>query len=246
MPGPRRARHAPRMKEQRRTVAVIGLSLTAATAVAVPVALYVISARAVEQPAPDLWWLVFLPLVPGGVAAMNAQQRWATLVAVLSVVALTMVAGLMAAYAGDSRASQVAEALQYDDACNTASSGLSVPFRVDAAFKDVGRVESHHLHGPVAGGPDGCTMEVVGDVDESFTDWRAQLVGSGWRVDLDDSEVVVVRRGVQLTLFVTAGRTYLTTSTVGADDCRTGRSTAGEEPAPLSDSEVALASPPCS
>jgi hypothetical protein len=138
----------------------------------------------------------------------------------------------------------VAEALQYDDACNTASSGLSVPFRVDAAFKDVGRVESHHLHGP-AGGIHGCTMSVAGDVDEAFAAWRAQLITSGWRVVRDDSEVVVARRGVELTLAVVDDEVYLTTAEAGVDPCAAGRPEPGAASEP-EDDEVAIASPPCS
>lgn len=238
------------MRDPRSTATALLLVLTFVLAGAVPVVHYVVAVRASYELAPDLWTLVLAPLVPGLVALLLSRRRWATLGVVFVVVVLTTYATFLGAAIGEQqaehRAEREAEARRYDEWCNTASSGLSVPFPVDHAFRDVGRVEEHHLHGPVAGGPDGCTMEVVGDVDESFADWRAQLVGSGWRVDRDDSEVVVVRHGVQLTLFVTGGRTYLTTSTVGADDCRTGRSTAGEEAAPLSDSEVALASPPCS
>lgn len=233
------------MEAQRSTVTVIALSLMVGTAMAAPMALYVISARAVERPAPDLWWLVLLPLVPGAIATITARLRMATAVAVLSVVALTTMAGLMAAYAGDSRASQEAEALQYDDACNTSYSGLSVPFDVDAAFRRVGRVESHHLHGPVSGGFRGCTMAVAGDGDEGFAAWRAQLVGSGWRVVRDDAEVVVARRGVELSLALVDGEAYLTAAETGVDPCHAGRPEPGWVSEPVGDVE-AIASPPCS
>jgi hypothetical protein len=170
------------MADRRSAISYLFLALTVATALAVPIALYVVAARAVEQPAPDLWWLVFLPLVPGIAATVTARPRRATLVAVLATVVLTFNLSYLAAMQGDSEASQKLEALQYDDACNTTYSGMSVPFRVDAAFKDVGRVDSHHLHGPISGGFRGCTMVVGGDGDEAFAAWRAHLIASGWRV----------------------------------------------------------------
>jgi hypothetical protein len=238
------------MKDTRAAATLLLLVLTFALAGAVPVANYVVASRGSDELAPDLWNLVLAPLVPGLVAVLLSRSRLWTLGVVFVLVVLTAYATFFGATIGEQqaehRAEREAEARRYDEWCNTASTGMSVPFRVDHAFHDVGRVEDHHLHGPLAGGSDGCTMEVAGDVEDSFAAWRAQLVGSGWRVDRDDSEVVVTRRGVQLTLFVRAGRTYLTTSTIGADDCRTGRSAVGEEPAPPSDSEVALASPPCS
>ena len=116
--------------------------------------------------------------------------------------------------------------------------------QVDAAFRAVGRVEEHHLHGPAAGGADGCTMRVARDPDRAFGEWRRRLVGSGWRVERDDAEVVVARRGVRLTLFVHAGSAYLNAAAVGADDCAAGRvlPDATRTDAP----EVQIASGPCS
>ena len=87
-------------------------------------------------------------------------------------------------------------------------------------------------------------MSVAGDVDDAFAAWRTQLVGSGWRVVRDDSEVVVARRGVRLTLYVSGGEAFLNAAELGADDCAAGRFVA--HATPPSDTEVAIASPPCS
>jgi len=238
-------RRVEQMAHQRATTPVVFGTLTIVTGLLVPVLLYVVSARAVEHPAPDLWWLTLLPLAPGAVAAWTSRQRVATAAMVVAVVALTVYVGLIAAYAGDSRASQAIEAREYDDACNTADSGLSVPFRVDAAFEDVGRVESHHLHGPTAGGDRGCTMAVAGQADDAFAAWRSRLLASGWRVVRDDAEVVVARRGVELSLAVVDDAAYLTAAEVRVDPCEAGRPQPGEA-ARVDDTEVAVASPPCS
>lgn len=229
--------------DSRRTATAVALALTVVVAAGVPPLLYAVTARAVEGPAPDLWFLVLVPLVPGLVAVLTSRARGATTAAVLSVVALTIFVGFYAASAGDSHASQEAHARQYDDACNTAYSGLSVPLRVDAAFRDIGRVEAHHLHGPAAGSFHGCTMNVSGDVDDAFAAWRAHLVESGWRVVRDDSEVVVARRGVRLTLYVSGGEVFLNAAELGADDCAAGRVRVNTTR--TTDPDVEVASLPC-
>jgi hypothetical protein len=228
------------MKDARSTVTTLALAATATVAVVVPALFYVVAARG---NAPDLSSLVLAPLVPGLVAVLVSRERWVTGVVVAGLALLAFYAALVAGAAGDSRASREAAAREYDEACNTGSSGFFVPPAVDTAFRDIGRLDSHHLHGPEAGGVLGCTMAVAGDVDPAFAAWREHLVGSGWRVVRDGSEVVVVRNRVRLTLFVAEGRTYLNAARAGADDCEAGRIVAV---ASTSSPDVEIASPACS
>ena len=138
---------------------------------------------------------------------------------------LTVLGVGWSARAGESHRVERMAAADETFACDNENSEAFVPDEVDRAFQDVPHASPYWLYGPISGSPLGCTAAIHGDHAESFPAWRQALIGSGWTVERDDTEVVVADHGVRLTLFTQDGLSMLNASSEDADDCTDGRST---------------------
>lgn len=173
-------------------------------------------------------WAV-LPLTAALVAvALTGFRWWATAAGVVLCV-VTVPALAWATHLGGAHRDAALAAADADFRCNGENSEVFVPEAVDEAFQDIAHPSPYWLYGPISGSPLGCTAAIHGDHADSFPAWRAALLGSGWTVERDDSEVAVVDHGVRLTLFVEDDLSMLHASSEDADDCGDGRSTSYDD-----------------
>ncbi|QIK76343.1 hypothetical protein [Nocardioides piscis] len=167
-------------------------------------------------------------LLPIGVAALAAAMvgfRRTVVAALATFVVLTLAATALAAPLGGQARDRRAQSNDAAFTCNGPNAQIQVPGEVDAAFHQVAHPAPYWLYGPLSGSPLGCTAGIEGPTEESFPAWRSSLLDSGWDVEQDGPEVVVVRGGVRLTLYRDGELSMLHASVAEADDCEDGRST---------------------
>lgn len=171
-----------------------------------------------------------LPIGAAACAAGLARPGRATAVALVGFVVVT-VAGLpVSAELGqrDRHERFVAEDASFT--CNGPNAEAEIPAEVDGAFHVPAHPAGFTLYGPVSSSQVGCTAAIHGDDPAaSFAAWRGSLLDTGWKVERDDAEVVVVDDGVRLTLYVDQGLSMLNATAVDADVCADGRATTHDD-----------------
>lgn len=167
----------------------------------------------------------FLPLAAAFFAASVTGFRRGAVTAVAVFGVLTVGGVVWAAGAGGAHRVERLRAADAAFGCNNENSEALVPDAVDRAFLDVDHPSPYWLYGPISGSPLGCTAGIQGDPAASFPAWREALLASGWTVERDDAEVVVVDHDVRLTLFVQDDLSMLNAASATAGDCNDGRST---------------------
>ncbi|WP_374455124.1 hypothetical protein [Nocardioides sp.] len=211
------------MSPARRAVAVATWSVASALLALLLVTTWGVASE-YGSGAGDLAAFAVLPLVVAVVAAgLGSSPR--TSMAVLAGFVAVTVAGLVVS--GELGQRDRVARLAAQDAtftCNGPSAEGTVPGDVDAAFHVPAHPGGYWLYGPVSSSRFGCTAAIHGPADASFAAWRASLLATGWEVARDDTEVVVRKGGVRLTLYVQGGLSMLNTTDDGAGACEDGRS----------------------